>query len=120
MDQKEGNALQILRDALDTEPGERDSYLSMRCGGDSALRERVNALLRGISAEESESEPGPAADPRASVAVDSALDDPLIGSACKDPDLLCDYSPCGPYGFAFRCDSAGYWSDAFGQQCGGG
>src|SRR5262249_12635096 len=44
---------------------------------------------------------------------------PRIGSACSTPDLLCDYAACGPYGFAFRCDSDGYWDDAFGQQCGG-
>ena len=45
---------------------------------------------------------------------------PRIGSACGAPDLLCDYAPCGPYGFAFRCDGAGFWDDAFGAQCGGG
>ena len=42
-------ALRILRDALDTDPGERDSFLSMRCGADTQLRERVDALLRGIA-----------------------------------------------------------------------
>ncbi len=42
-------ALRILRDALDTDPGERESFLSMRCGADTQLRERVDALLRGIA-----------------------------------------------------------------------
>ncbi|MEO7433384.1 MAG: serine/threonine-protein kinase [Dokdonella sp.] len=46
------DALRILRDALDTDPCERDSYLSMRCDGDTALRDRVDALLRGIAADE--------------------------------------------------------------------
>ncbi|MEO6344357.1 MAG: serine/threonine-protein kinase, partial [Dokdonella sp.] len=53
--QNDLEALRILRDALDTDPGERDSYVSMRCGEDSALRERVDALLRGIGAEDMES-----------------------------------------------------------------
>jgi hypothetical protein len=45
---------------------------------------------------------------------------PRIGSACSQPDLVCDYASCGPYGFAFRCDSAGYWTDSFGLvHCGG-
>ena len=48
-------ALRILRDALDTEPGERDNFLSMRCGADTPLRERVDALLRGIADDESAS-----------------------------------------------------------------
>ncbi|MEO5560429.1 MAG: serine/threonine-protein kinase [Dokdonella sp.] len=50
--QNDLEALRILRDALDTDPGERESYVSMRCGYDTALRERVYALLRGISAED--------------------------------------------------------------------
>jgi hypothetical protein len=45
---------------------------------------------------------------------------PRIGSACSSSDVLCDYSPCGAYGLAFRCDSGGFWSDAFSAQCGGG
>lgn len=44
---------------------------------------------------------------------------PRIGSACSTPDLDCDYAPCGATGFAFRCDSGGFWSDAFSAQCGG-
>ena len=46
------DALHILRDALDTDPGDRDRFLSERCGADTALRERVQSLLRGIAAEE--------------------------------------------------------------------
>lgn len=42
------DALCILRDALDTAPDGRDDYVSMRCGADVHLRERVNALLCGI------------------------------------------------------------------------
>ena len=48
-------ALRILREALDTDPGERDNFLSMRCGADTPLRERVDALLRGIADDESAS-----------------------------------------------------------------
>lgn len=52
MDEREQLALRILRDALDSEPGERAGYLSQRCGTDAALRERVDALLRGIGERE--------------------------------------------------------------------
>jgi hypothetical protein len=45
---------------------------------------------------------------------------PRIGSACSMPDLVCDYGVCGtPPGSAYQCDAAGYWTDAFGMQCGG-
>ncbi|MBO9662060.1 serine/threonine-protein kinase [Dokdonella sp.] len=67
MDERELKALRILRDALDTAPGERDSFLSERCGPDTALRERVLALLRGIGECEldedpAQAEPAPPAD----------------------------------------------------------
>lgn len=41
-------ALRILRDALDTGPGERARFVSERCGADAALRQRVETMLRGI------------------------------------------------------------------------
>jgi serine/threonine-protein kinase len=52
VDERELKALRILRDALDTEPGERDDFLSERCGLDTALRGRVVALLHGIGERE--------------------------------------------------------------------
>ena len=73
--QNDLEAVRILRDALDTDPGERDSYVAMRCADNTALRERVDALLSGI-----------AADDMASIAADDeadalllASDDPLTG-----------------------------------------
>ncbi len=41
-------ALRILRDALDAEPGERERFVSERCGKDAALRECVETMLRGV------------------------------------------------------------------------
>ncbi|MEO7013891.1 MAG: serine/threonine-protein kinase, partial [Dokdonella sp.] len=49
---KEQEALQILRDALDTDPSERESFLSARCQGNTALRERVQAMLARIALAE--------------------------------------------------------------------
>ena len=49
---KQNEALQILRDALDTAPGERESFLTERCHGDTALRERVQAMLERIALAE--------------------------------------------------------------------
>lgn len=45
---------------------------------------------------------------------------PRIGSACSDPNLQCDYDPCGPNGFAFQCGDDGFWTDAFSDNCGSG
>lgn len=70
-------ALRILRDALDTDPGERDDYLSMRCGADTQLRERVDALLRGIADVDIAS---PNRTPQASaLPSDDVSEDPLVG-----------------------------------------
>lgn len=49
MDEHEKQALQILRDALDTAPDERDDFVSQRCGADALLRARIDSLLRGIA-----------------------------------------------------------------------
>ena len=56
MAQQNIEALKIARDALDTDPGERDDYLSMRCGADTQLRERVDRLLHRIAGEDSAGE----------------------------------------------------------------
>ena len=47
--QQEFDALKIVRDALDTDPGFRDEYLSMRCGADTELRGRVDGMLQRIA-----------------------------------------------------------------------
>lgn len=57
MDEREKQLLRILRDALDTEPGDRHSLLDERCAGDEALRERVDAMLKRIAADPSEDAP---------------------------------------------------------------
>jgi serine/threonine-protein kinase len=49
MDDREKLALQILRDALDSDGDERAQFLRDRCGADAALRARVESLLRGIA-----------------------------------------------------------------------
>ncbi len=78
IDHMEREALRILRDALDTAPCDRDSYVSTRCSGDAALRQRVEALLSGIAGEELAS-----VDPDASASgvtkEDEANEDPLTG-----------------------------------------
>jgi serine/threonine-protein kinase len=60
MDEREKRVLQVLRGALDTAPESRDEFVSAHCAGDTALRDRVAALLRGIESSESEdfAEPG--------------------------------------------------------------
>jgi hypothetical protein len=40
------NARDIFLDALDRAPADRAAYLDEACGGDAALRQRVEALLR--------------------------------------------------------------------------
>jgi serine/threonine-protein kinase len=68
MDVREKLALRILRDALDSAPAERMRFVSQRCEGDDALRERVASLIRDISgsdvdvAESDEPDLAPAAD----------------------------------------------------------
>lgn len=46
MNERDRLVVRILRDALDTDPGEREAYVAARCGIDEALRSRVDALLR--------------------------------------------------------------------------
>ncbi len=78
MTQDQLEALRILRDALDTNPGERDDYLSMRCGADTHLRERVDALLRGIADDDLASPNGTL---QGSVLPhDAESEDPLVGT----------------------------------------
>jgi serine/threonine-protein kinase len=48
MDEREKHVLQVLRDALDTAPDGRDEFVSEQCAGDTALRDRVVALLHAI------------------------------------------------------------------------
>ncbi|MEP7096329.1 MAG: serine/threonine-protein kinase [Dokdonella sp.] len=50
--QQDLDSLRILREALDAGPGERDDFVSLRCGDDLALRDRVVSLLRGVDAQE--------------------------------------------------------------------
>ncbi len=77
MPRPEIDALKIVRDALDTDPGDRDEYVSMRCGVDTQLRERVDVLLRRIAEGDSE---GENADPEwARHARDAGSADALVG-----------------------------------------
>ncbi|MEP7096330.1 MAG: serine/threonine-protein kinase [Dokdonella sp.] len=52
MSSREHEALNILRDALDTAPSERARFLTERCQGDAALRTRVEAMLQRIAVAE--------------------------------------------------------------------
>ncbi len=77
MAQQNTDALKIVRDALDIERDERDDYLSMRCGADTQLRERVDVLLLRIAGENSSNE---LADPEWPVAaLDAGSVDVLTG-----------------------------------------
>lgn len=49
IDSREKLAISILRDALDTSPEDRSNFVAERCAADTALRHRVDALLRGIA-----------------------------------------------------------------------
>ena len=78
MDEREHRVLHLLRHALDTAPDDRESFLSIHCEGDTALRQRVDALLRGCADEAAENA---AAHPHdASPALPPARDDPLLGT----------------------------------------
>lgn len=54
-------ALRIARDALDAAPTERRDFIARRCGDDAGLRDRVEAMLRGIG--ECDGIEGPAESP---------------------------------------------------------
>lgn len=97
MAEHELEALRILRDALDTDPGERDSYLSLRCGDDTALRARVDALLRGIAAEEMASM---VASP--TIAGDDSLTGRMLG-----PFRVCERIGRGGMGVVYRGEREG-------------
>ncbi len=78
MDEREHRVLQLLRRALDTAPDERESFLSIHCEGDTALRQRVDALLRRCADEAAENA---AAHPHDSAHEPvPARDDPLLGT----------------------------------------
>lgn len=49
---REHEVLKILRDALDTAPSERESFLSQRCNGDTDLHGRVRTMLESIALSE--------------------------------------------------------------------
>ena len=51
MSQRSLEVLRIVRDALDAEPGERAHFVTARCAGNAALRERVDAMLRNLDGE---------------------------------------------------------------------
>ncbi len=61
-------ALRILRDALDVSPGEREQFISERCGADDVLREHVDTMRLGIG--------------------DSEIDRPVTGSTVATNDAL--------------------------------
>ena len=63
-------ALRILRDALDTEPGDRARFVSDQCGTDAALRECVETMLRSVDEDEVVV---PAAPPSADVLIGERL-----------------------------------------------
>ncbi|MEO6076893.1 MAG: serine/threonine-protein kinase [Dokdonella sp.] len=79
MANSEFDALKIVRDALDTDPGDRARYVEQRCSGNSELQARVLSMLERIGG----------ADPMDDDAADdlkhadqqnfSELDDPLVG-----------------------------------------
>lgn len=52
MDQRDLDALQIVRDALDEDAGERERFVTQRCSGDEQLHDRVQAMLCGISLDD--------------------------------------------------------------------
>jgi eukaryotic-like serine/threonine-protein kinase len=54
MQPQEKLALRIVRDALDTDPGARADFVSQRCGDDTALKHRVDSMLRAIDDSESD------------------------------------------------------------------
>lgn len=74
MDHRESQALRIVRDALEVEPGARTAYVDLRCGADPALRARVDTLLD--RAQTLDSQP----DDAAPFEVDMPATDPLVGA----------------------------------------
>lgn len=52
MNDDDRRVLEILREALDTTPEERITFISLRCGNDTSLRDRVQAMLARIAVSE--------------------------------------------------------------------
>jgi len=94
VDERERLALRILRDALDAGPGQREAFLSQRCGGDGALRARVDSLLDGIDEAELDAA-------TFSIGPDQADIDPLIG-ARLGPFLVIERIGKGGMGVVYR------------------
>ncbi|MEO6076894.1 MAG: serine/threonine-protein kinase [Dokdonella sp.] len=99
MPHSEIDALKIVRDALDTEPGGRDDYLSMRCGANTGLRERVDMLLRRIAEDDSLGES--AEQECATPASDTRSVDALIGELLG-PFRIVDRIGRGGMGIVYR------------------
>ena len=47
MNEREKQAINLFRDALDTSPDERERFISERCGFDTVLRGRVDSYQAG-------------------------------------------------------------------------
>lgn len=83
MDHQEISALRILRDALDTLPGERARFVELQCNGNAELHARVHSMLERIAAADPNGDDSATGTPgRVSVSGRPPLgwDDPLVGS----------------------------------------
>jgi len=75
-DDAERDVVRVFRDALDAEAGiERERFLDQRCGGDAALRARVESLLRSAFDADADDE-----DAGAGAAGDTRAGDSLLGT----------------------------------------
>ena len=104
MAHQEFDALKIVRDALDTDPGDRDEYLSMRCGADTQLRERVDVLLRRIAGDGLASEIAEAQ--WAISARDAGFEDALVGDVLG-PFRVVERIGRGGMGIVYRGEREG-------------
>ena len=77
MAERELDALQIFREALDTDPDDRERFIAQCCNGDSPLYARVQAMLRGVTADDSADM---ADDPADAAFTASSSVDSLIGT----------------------------------------
>lgn len=83
MDHQEISALRIVRDALDTEPGDRARFVELQCSGNEELHARVHSMLERIAAADPNGDESATGSPgRVNVGAETPLewDDPLVRS----------------------------------------
>lgn len=91
MDDRESEALRLVRDAMDLEPNQRAAFLKQRCAGDDVLVARALDLLGSIDPD----------DARTEDSTSREATDPLVGSMLG-PFLVAERIGRGGMGVVYR------------------